>query len=224
MLGDITRFDEIYIVCVTTDMRKSIDGLCNIIIDKSSITHDSRYILQLHIKTHLIDKRDILEFYSYVFGKEDMMFCNHYIIKIMKHKYAGEMVAKYIINKCTEDNMCISNLQLQKILFFIQRDYIKRFNEAMFDLEIEAWQFGPVIPEIYYKYCVYGAMPIYSRYEVELDVKDKNIIDNIIEQKRVKNPWELVEETHKAGDVWSKVYKAGRGNRDIISKDLIGSY
>ena len=31
MLADISNVDAIYIVCVRTDMRKSIDGLCAII-------------------------------------------------------------------------------------------------------------------------------------------------------------------------------------------------
>lgn len=47
MLGDITRVDEVYIVCGTTDMRKSIDGLCNVIIDKLNITPDSRSAIYL---------------------------------------------------------------------------------------------------------------------------------------------------------------------------------
>lgn len=34
MLGDISGVNEIYIVCGYTDMRKSIDGLCAIIIDQ----------------------------------------------------------------------------------------------------------------------------------------------------------------------------------------------
>ena len=29
MLGDISRADEIYIICGYTDLRKSIDGLCS---------------------------------------------------------------------------------------------------------------------------------------------------------------------------------------------------
>ncbi|WP_147403027.1 IS66 family insertion sequence element accessory protein TnpB [Roseburia sp. AM23-20] len=33
MLGDISVANDIYIVCGYTDMRKSIDGLCAIIID-----------------------------------------------------------------------------------------------------------------------------------------------------------------------------------------------
>ena len=37
MLGDITAADEIYIVTGRTDMRKSIDGLCAIVVLWSSI-------------------------------------------------------------------------------------------------------------------------------------------------------------------------------------------
>ena len=34
MLGDISAADELYIVCVYTDMRKSIDGLCAVVHDR----------------------------------------------------------------------------------------------------------------------------------------------------------------------------------------------
>ena len=40
MLGDISVADNIYIVCGTTDMRKSINGLCSMIRDKLSMNPD----------------------------------------------------------------------------------------------------------------------------------------------------------------------------------------
>lgn len=40
VLGDISVADNIYIVCGTTDMRKSIDGLCSIVRDKLSMDPD----------------------------------------------------------------------------------------------------------------------------------------------------------------------------------------
>ena len=40
VLGDISVADNIYIVCGTTDMRKSIDGLCSIVRDKLSMNPD----------------------------------------------------------------------------------------------------------------------------------------------------------------------------------------
>lgn len=45
MLGDISVADNIYIVCGTTDMRKSIDGLCSIVRDKLSMEPDGYVLL-----------------------------------------------------------------------------------------------------------------------------------------------------------------------------------
>ena len=41
MLGDISGLDKLYIVCGYTDMRKSIDGLCTIVIDQLKMNPES---------------------------------------------------------------------------------------------------------------------------------------------------------------------------------------
>lgn len=129
--------------------------------------------------------------------------------------------AKYIVSKCIDDDKPISNLQLQKILFYIQKDFIKRGKLAFPD-DIEAWQFGPVVPDVYYHYCGHGATPIFYKYEeTNVELNDKNRIDSIIEDKRELNPWEMVQETHKSGGAWDIIYKDGQGNRNIIPTDLI---
>ena len=56
-------------------------------------------------------------------------------------------VAKYMVTKCVQDKCPISNLQVQKILYFIQKDFLQNGSEAFSD-DIEAWQFGPVVPEV----------------------------------------------------------------------------
>lgn len=132
-------------------------------------------------------------------------------------------LAKYIVSKCIDDDKPISNLQLQKILFYIQKDFIKRGKLAFPD-DIEAWQFGPVVPDVYYHYCGHGATPIFYKYEeTNVELNDKNRIDSIIEDKRELNPWEMVQETHKSGGAWDIIYKDGQGNRNIIPTDLISS-
>lgn len=35
-------------------------------------------------------------------------------------------VAKYVVTKCNKDKCPISNLQLQKILYYIQHDFLKK--------------------------------------------------------------------------------------------------
>lgn len=61
-------------------------------------------------------------------------------------------LSKYIVSKCVTDGHPISNLQLQKILYYIQKDFLQR-DEVAFSDNIEAWQFGPVVPNVYYHYC-----------------------------------------------------------------------
>ena len=68
-------------------------------------------------------------------------------------------LSKYIVTKCAVDDCPISNLQLQKILYYIQKYFLKHDSIAFYD-DIEAWQFGPVVPSSYYRFCGFGAMPI----------------------------------------------------------------
>lgn len=95
--------------------------------------------------------------------------------------YSALNMAKYIIDKCTRDKYPISNLQLQKILYYIQKEFLQHGSMA-FPENIEAWQFGPVVPEVYRQYCGFGALPIRMRYAVVVQPNDENIINPIIEK------------------------------------------
>lgn len=134
--------------------------------------------------------------------------------------YEALMVARYVINKCIEVGNPISNLQLQKILYYIQKAYLMQGEPAFYE-KIEAWQFGPVVPVVYYKYCGFGSLPITFRYgDTELH-GDTRQIDQIISEKSYLPPWDLVAETHKEGGAWDLVYRNGAGNHKEIPRDLI---
>ena len=79
--------------------------------------------------------------------------------------YSAKQVAQYIINKCSIEERPISNLKLQKLLYFVWIEYRKNTGKKLFDDKIYAWQFGPVVPEVYYDYCAYGGMDIDRRYD-----------------------------------------------------------
>ncbi len=131
-------------------------------------------------------------------------------------------VSRYIIDKCMGDKFPVSNLQLQKILYYLQKEFLKR-GGRLFNDDFVAWQFGPVIEEVYYNYSIFGSMPIRRRFDIDLDQKVKAVIDPIIAAKRRMDPWELVRETHKKNGAWDMIYREGEGNGKIISKKLIAS-
>ncbi|MCI9179620.1 MAG: DUF4065 domain-containing protein [Lachnospiraceae bacterium] len=136
--------------------------------------------------------------------------------------YLALEIAKYIIDKCTKDNCPISNLQLQKILYYIQREFLQQ-GEIAFPEEIEAWQFGPVVPEVYRQYCGFGALPIRMRYMVRIELDDIRMINPIIEKKRILNPWDMVSDTHSSGKAWDLIYRDGAGDHQVIPQELIKS-
>lgn len=141
-------------------------------------------------------------------------------------KYTAEDIASYVIRKCTLDNCAISNLQLQKILYYLQEEFFKEKRIALFTDEIEAWQFGPVVEMVYRKYCGYGSFPIYEKEKPlqEITLKDRSLIDKVVEEKRRIKSWDLVEMTHEPGTPWDQTYRKGVGERDIIQKEMIAEY
>ena len=64
-------------------------------------------------------------------------------------------------------------------------------------------------------------MSIRMKYNINIERKYANIIDPIVKVKRILDPWDLVEDTHKPGKAWAQIYKGGLGNHHVIPKSLI---
>lgn len=54
----------------------------------------------------------------------------------------------------------VTNLKLQKTLYYVQGYYLDRFGKPLFEDEIVNWAYGPVVPEAYFAFCSYGASAI----------------------------------------------------------------
>ena len=61
-------------------------------------------------------------------------------------------VAACLINLSYEKERPVSNLKLQKLLYYSQAWHLAFFNEPLFNDEIEAWVHGPVVPEVFRTY------------------------------------------------------------------------
>lgn len=132
-------------------------------------------------------------------------------------------VANYFINKSipgTDEN--ITNLKLQKLLYYAQGYYLAQNNlNPLFDDEIQAWAHGPVVPNVYRKFSNYKFMEIAEPSEDGFsDLTDwhKDFLDSIWEKFKYFNGKELEEKTHQE-DPWKDI----RGNLPpfISTKDTI---
>lgn len=139
--------------------------------------------------------------------------------------YSAIDVAKYIILFCKENGYSISNLKLQKLLYFVQAQFLITTGSSAFSEEIEAWDFGPVVPEVYQHFKVWGSSELPSflakNARSRIYEKDQKIMDEILEECAQYSASFLVEITHNQ-DPWFDAYE--RYCNNVISKKSIEEY
>src|SRR5687767_14250246 len=68
--------------------------------------------------------------------------------------------ANCFLDIALRENIPITHLKLQKLLYFAHGWYLALTGEPLFEDKVEAWQFGPVIPPVYHQFKKYGNQPI----------------------------------------------------------------
>ena len=139
--------------------------------------------------------------------------------EVIMERFTALEIAKYVIGFCAANKNPISNLQLQKILYFVQGEYYKATGHFLFKDDFVAWTFGPVVKAVYDNYSGYGSSRIYDRSDVYLDQSIRNIIDPVITKRANQSASTLIEETHQRGGAWHTVYDSCRNT--VIPRLLI---
>ncbi len=108
--------------------------------------------------------------------------------------------AQHIIAVANEKNLPVTNLQLQKVMYFALQKALKtnKLNkqviEEMYDKPFLVWRYGPVEEAVYETYKVFGSDPIVEFDEQEDEYKPLN--EDIVNLLN-KNPFDLVDKSHK---------------------------
>ncbi len=130
-------------------------------------------------------------------------------------------VANYFLTLVNEDvGDSISNLKLQKLVYYAQGFSLALRGEVLFDEPIEAWTHGPAIQELYHKYKEYGANAISKPEGVDFTKYDgnvKSLLNQIYEEYGQFSAWKLREMSHEE-DPW--VRGDARVGKIITIKDL----
>jgi uncharacterized phage-associated protein len=75
--------------------------------------------------------------------------------------FACSHIAKYFIACVDEDaGDSISNMKLQKLLYYGQGFHLAIYGTPLFGDAIKRWAHGPVVPQIWHDYKNYGSGPI----------------------------------------------------------------
>jgi uncharacterized phage-associated protein len=117
-----------------------------------------------------------------------------------------------------EKNGDLSNLVLQKLLYFIQAGSLIYLHTPAFDEEIQAWQYGPVVPEAYKEFK-------YNKKELEAIQISEEFINSplaelirvILNSLRDMKPFDLVDLTHSYNS-WLNAWNGG--NQTITTEAI----
>ena len=91
-------------------------------------------------------------------------------------EYSVNNISSYILVRCLKKNKPITNIQLQKILYYTQIEYYKLNQTFLFKEDFVARRFGPVINTIYYQYNINCAYLIRDIYNPDVTNKLKEIM------------------------------------------------
>lgn len=101
-------------------------------------------------------------------------------------------IARYFIRRSYQDNLeaDMTNMKVQKLLYYAQSLHLALYDEPLFDNEIQAWRYGPVCPPAYSFYCEFEAkqLPIPETDDVAL-VPQETL-------KLLEEVWEYFGEHH----------------------------
>ena len=111
-------------------------------------------------------------------------------------------VANYFLSLCdTDAGDGISNLKLQKLLYYAQGFVLALTGKKLFNENIIAWQHGPVVEEMYYEFKGAGSnhieitisdiSPILNNLEI------KEILDEVFQVYGQFSAWKLRNMTHQ---------------------------
>lgn len=138
-------------------------------------------------------------------------------------------VGNSILKRAFHENIDITPMKLQKLIYFVYRDYLKNTDRSLFDERFETWKYGPVLPSVYNAFKEYGSNAIRD-FATENDGKSvrvvaeetspvfKKILDDIWEKCKGFDGIYLSSITHLPGSAWSKA--AEKKNTYLSDDDI----
>lgn len=134
-------------------------------------------------------------------------------------------VANFFIDMANNDpDDCMTNLRVNKLLYFAQAWSLVRIGKRLFDGQIQAWKYGPVVPEVYQAFKQYGRERIPSvsgEYSPDIFNSDElNLLLDVLREYGKYSSPALVDFTHADGTPWKEVYSPSQSGTVISDESL----
>lgn len=109
-------------------------------------------------------------------------------------------IAEYLIRFFEKQESSVTNLKLQKLVYYAQGIALGSYSKKLFREPILAWEHGPVVKELYDRYKS-GSQPLSSNLNESIeDITSNELVQKILDETisiyGVYTPWVLRNKTH----------------------------
>lgn len=123
-------------------------------------------------------------------------------------------VANRILEEGRRLNLPISDLKMQKLVYFAQGFALVQLHHPLFREEIQAWTYGPVIPELYHALKRFGEKPITGALRapdsIEDDTPEAAVIKDVMDTLGDWTAGQLVALSHRDDSPWAAAWSKAR--------------
>jgi uncharacterized phage-associated protein len=144
--------------------------------------------------------------------------------------YPASLIAYAFVKKGINEGKFVTQMKLQKLVYFAQGYHLAKYHTPLISENFQAWMYGPVVPEIYQDFKLYGSRPITDTNEFSpslsykppfrLDAEAVDTIDYTWEVLKDISAMSLSNWTHQPNAPWAKVYDPDSKSTPISNDDI----
>lgn len=150
----------------------------------------------------------------------------------MPHEaHDARAVANELLTLAREAGRKLTPMQVIKLVYFAHGWTLALLSKPLIRQEVQAWQYGPVIRDVYWAFGSFGRQSISApakdefgqAYRTTLTASERAILRAVVKGYSHLHAFELSDLTHLPGTPWSEAIKKG-GHRAAISEASMQQY
>ena len=135
-------------------------------------------------------------------------------------------IADYFIGLANETGSFISNLKLQKLVYYAQAWHLALHDAPLFEEDFQAWIHGPVIPVLFEQYQSFSWRPIQKEVTVDLPDTVEAFLEEVVDEYFGCDAYDLMRMV-RAEMPWKKARNGishDEPSENTISKEWMKEY
>lgn len=128
---------------------------------------------------------------------------------------------------CELEDWSITNLEANKLLYFAQMIALGETGRPLVKERFQAWNLGPVLPDVYHKAKAFGDKPIrHFIFSGSGPVAERceKVLKKTLKEFGELSSAQLVAESHWRKGAWAKHYRDGAKGIEIPNNDILAEY